>query len=92
MVDVPGVEPTIKHDETEDILVYRVYSDTELRKINSENEYEELKQWLFDYDYIGVKIVTGRATIGDYLEEIELIRVKSERINEIKAELEQLTD
>lgn len=73
MVGVPEVEPTIEHDETEDILVYHVYSDTELRKINLENEYGELKQWLLNHDYIGVKIATRRATIGDCLEEIELI-------------------
>ena len=85
--DAPGVEPTIEHDETEGILVYHVYSDTELRKINLENEYKDLKQ----ADCIRVKIATGRATIAITLK-IELIGVKLERINEIKAELEQLTD
>ena len=42
-----------------------------------------LEQWLRDHDYIGIKIATGRATVEEYAEEIEEMKRKAERINEI---------
>lgn len=54
----------------------------------SENELLErektvLEQWLRDHDYIGIKIATGRATVEEYAEEIEEMKKKADRINEI---------
>ena len=48
-----------------------------------EREKAELEQWLRDHDYIGIKIATGRATVDEYAEEIEEMKLKAEKINEI---------
>lgn len=48
-----------------------------------EREKSELEQWLRDHDYIGIKIATGRANVEEYAEEIEEMKRKAERINEI---------
>lgn len=48
-----------------------------------EDEKRVLEQWLRDHDYIGIKIATGRATVDEYAEEIEEMKRKAERINEI---------
>lgn len=53
-------------------------------------EKAELEAWLKDHDYIGTKIATGRATVEEYAEEIELMKQKSARINEIDAELKNI--
>ena len=48
-----------------------------------EEEKYMLEQWLSAHDYIGTKIATGRATVDEYAEEIEEMKKKAERINEI---------
>lgn len=55
------------------------------------NEKSELETWLKAHDYIGVKIATGRATISDYQEEIDLMNIKANRINEIDKLLNEHT-
>lgn len=87
IVDVPKVEAVEEHDETEDILVYIPFTESELKQISLRSELEELETWLNDHDYIGTKIATGRATIEDYAEEIELMKIKAQRIDEIRLEL-----
>ena len=63
-------------------------TEEELRKRALQSEKAELEVWLKAHDYIGVKIATGRATIEEYADEIALMTEKAERINEIKALLE----
>lgn len=41
-------------------------------------------------DYIGVKIATGRATVEEYAEEIEQMKIAAAAINEIDDELARL--
>ena len=53
-------------------------------------EKEELEVWLKAHDYIGIKIATGRATVEEYATEIEEMKEKAERINEIDRLLESL--
>ena len=50
----------------------------------------ELETWLSAHDYIGTKIATGRATVEEYATEIEEMKEKAERINEIDRLLESL--
>lgn len=92
VVDVPRVESVEEHDETEEILVYVPYTESELREISLRSELESLETWLKEHDYIGTKIATGRATIEDYADEIELMKIKAQRIDEIREELKQLTN
>ena len=65
-------------------------TEEELRRQALQTEKAELEAWLKDHDYIGVKIATGRATIDDYADEIELMTEKANRINEIDKLLDTL--
>ena len=58
-------------------------------KTNNEKQdrINELKGFLREYDYIGTKIATGRATIEEYKTEIELMNRWAEEINELEEEL-----
>lgn len=44
----------------------------------------KLKQQLKDYDYIGVKIATGRATIEEYSDQISKMNQWAKEINELE--------
>ena len=50
-------------------------------------ELEELTSWLSRHDYIGTKIATGRATSDEYTGEINLMKLYSNRVREIRKEL-----
>ncbi len=56
------------------------------RKLPSwvENRINELKELLKEYDYIGVKIATGCATIDDYKNEIALCEEYRKEIRELQ--------
>ena len=87
-------------DETKNLSCYKVNDgvvsfDSEkeehINHINSLiNEKAELESWLKNHDYIGTKIATGRATVEEYATEIEEMKEKAERINEIDRLLESL--
>ena len=87
-------------DETKNLSCYKVNDgfvsfDSEkeerINNINSLiNEKVELESWLKNHDYIGTKIATGRATVEEYATEIEEMKEKAERINEIDRLLERL--
>lgn len=47
-------------------------------------EKRELESWLSSHDYVGTKIATGRATIEEYKDIIDEMKIKAERINEIE--------
>ena len=54
------------------------------------NKIAQLKKKLADLDYIGVKIATGRATIEEYAEQIELMRKYANEINNLEQCLKYL--
>lgn len=62
----------------------------ELHKQELANEKASLEAWLKEHDYIGTKIATGRATVGEYASEIALMTEKANRINEIDSELSSI--
>ena len=62
----------------------------EEEKLKLMKEKSDLEAWLSDHDYIGTKIATGRATVEEYATEIEEMKEKAERINEIDKLLERL--
>lgn len=55
-----------------------------------ENKIYTLKQKLSNYDYIGVKIATGRATIEDYSTQIEEMKLWTKEINELEEQLKEI--
>lgn len=75
----------------EDVIIFDEEKFTKIKeKDNLLNEKSELELWLKEHDYIGTKIATGRATIEEYAEEIELMKQKSARINEINKKMQEI--
>lgn len=58
-----------------------------IRMMEISGEINTLKQKLRDYDYIGIKIATGRATIKEYSKQIEEMKIWANRINELEKEV-----
>ena len=65
-------------------------TEEELKRQAFVEEKAQLESWLKAHDYIGTKIATGRATVEEYATEIEEMKEKAERINEIDKLLESL--
>ena len=65
-------------------------TEEELKRQSLVEEKAQLETWLKEHDYIGTKIATGRATVEEYATEIEEMKEKTERINEIDRLLESL--
>ena len=65
-------------------------TEEELKRQALVEEKAQLETWLKEHDYIGTKIATGRATVEEYATEIEEMKEKAERINEIDRLLESL--
>ena len=92
----PGSIEIQDHVEIQPDGTYKIIKPTKLStKILKERdsliiEMNNLKNWLKEHDYIGTKIATGRATIDDYKTVIEEMKLKSERISEIKERLEKI--
>lgn len=76
-------EDGTKHIDLIDGYCYVKANDPIPESVLLEDEKRVLEQWLRDHDYIGIKIATGRATVEEYSEEIEEMKRKAERINEI---------
>lgn len=68
--------------------VVAIPNELEADKIR--REIASLQQWLSSHDYIGIKIATGRATADEYASEIDEMKEKADRINELERELEAL--
>lgn len=60
------------------------------REIALTEQIEEAKREIAKYDYIGIKIATGVATIEEYAEEIEYMQSIRAVIREIEEELNNL--
>ena len=76
-------EDGTKHIDLIDGYYYVKANEPIPESVLLEDEKRVLEQWLRDHDYIGIKIATGRATVDEYAEEIEEMKLKAERINEI---------
>ncbi|MDD7254413.1 hypothetical protein [Bullifex porci] len=64
---------------TENIQIYILYTEKEIL----EKDKLDLESWFNQHDYIGIKIATGRASVEEYAEIIEEMKVKANRINEL---------
>lgn len=83
-------EDGTKHIDLIDGVYYIKANEPPSEKETLEQEKYELELWLRQHDYIGVKIATGRATIEEYANEIEEMKIKAARINEIEGLLANL--
>lgn len=77
-----------KREEEERLL--QVQRDLESGKTALLRELSSIKQWLFEHDYIGIKIATGRATVEEYEDIVAEMKVKAERLNEVKNKLQEI--
>lgn len=87
VIDVVGQPYIAEHDEVEDILVYKPYSEQEIKTIKNNNRISELKQKLQDTDYKAIKYAEGELSVEEYAETKAQRRAWREEINRLEEEL-----
>ena len=87
VIDVVGQPYIAEHDEVEDILVYKPYSQQEIKAIKNNNRIVELKQKLQETDYKAIKYAEGELSVEEYAETKAQRRAWREEINKLEEEL-----
>ena len=87
VIDIVGQPYIAEHDEVEDILVYKPYSEQEIKTIKNNNRIIELKQKLAETDYKAIKYVEGELSVEEYAETKAQRRAWREEINKLEEEL-----
>ena len=87
VIDVVGQPYIAEHDEVEDILVYKPYSEQEIKVIKNNNRIIKLKQKLKDTDYKAIKYAEGELSSEEYAETKLQRRAWREEINKLEEEL-----
>ena len=87
VIDVVGQPYIAEHDEVEDILVYKPYSEQEIKVIKNNNRISELKQKLQETDYKAIKYAEGELSEEEYAETKAQRRAWREEINKLEEEL-----
>ena len=87
VIDVVGQPYIAEHDEVEDILVYKPYSEQEIKAIKNNNRISELKQKLQETDYKAIKYSEGELSAEEYAETKAQRRAWREEINKLEEEL-----
>ena len=87
VIDVVGQPYIAEHDEVEDILVYKPYSEQEIKVIKNNNRIAELKQKLQDTDYKAIKYSEGELSAEEYAETKAQRRAWREEINKLEEEI-----
>ena len=87
VIDVIGQPYIAEHDEVEDILVYKPYSEQEIKVIKNNNRIIELKQKLQETDYKAIKYAEGELSGEEYAETKAQRRAWREEINKLEEEL-----
>lgn len=72
-------------EKYEDLIEQYIAEEVRNEEITAlKEELKDKQEWLNAHDYIGTKIATQRATVEDYHDEIETMKVYAARIDEIK--------
>ena len=87
VIDVVGQPYIAEHDEVEDILVFKPYSEQEIKVIKNNNRIIELKQKLQETDYKAIKYAEGELSVEEYAETKAQRRAWREEINKLEEEL-----
>ena len=87
VIDVVGQPYIAEHDEVEYILVYKPFSEQEIKVIDNNNRIAELKQKLEDTDYKAIKYSEGELSAEEYAETKAYRRAWREEINKLEEEL-----
>ena len=87
VIDVVGQPYIAEHDEVEDILVYKPYTEQEIKVIENNNRIIELKQKLKETDYKAIKYAEGELSVEEYAETKAQRRAWREEINKLEEEL-----
>ena len=87
VIDVVGQPYIAEHDEVEDILVYKPYSEQEIKTIKNNNRIVELKQKLAETDYKAIKYAEGELSVEEYAETKAQRKAWREEINKLEEEL-----
>lgn len=92
VIDVVGQPYIAEHDEVEDILVYKTYSEHQLKKLENEKKLSELKQKLQKTDYKAIKYAEGELSVEEYAETKAQRRAWREEINKLEEELKDVNN
>ena len=92
VIDVVGQPYIAEHDEVEDILVYKPYSQQEIKVIKNNNRIVELKQKLAETDYKAIKYSEGELSTEEYAETKAQRRAWREEINKLEEELKDVNN
>lgn len=87
VVDVEGKPYIPAHTEREEIWVYIPYTETELKRMEAEQEISEIKMKLRDTDYQAIKYAEGMFTLSEYAPIREQRQAWRDRINELESEI-----
>ena len=88
IIDIPEIKAIEEHDETEEILVYIVYTEQELEKIQAQKRIVELKNLLNKTDYQAIKFAEGELSSQEYQPIKELRRSFRLEINQLQTKYE----
>ena len=92
VIDVVGQPYIAEHDEVEDILVYKPYSEQEINAIKNNNRISELKQKLEETDYKAIKYAEGELTEEEYAPMKAQRKAWREEINKLEEELKNVNN
>ena len=92
VIDVVGQPYIAEHDEVEDILVYKPYTEQEIKVIENNNRIIELKQKLAETDYKAIKYAEGELSVEEYAETKAQRRAWREEINKLEEELKDVNN
>lgn len=92
VIDVVGQPYIAEHDEVEDILVYKPYSEQEIKVIKNNNRIAELKQKLQETDYKAIKYAEGELTEEEYAPMKAQRKAWREEINKLEEELKYVNN
>lgn len=87
VIDVKYQPFIAEHDETEKILVYKSYTEDELKVMEIQRRIGDLKQKLADTDYKAIKYAEGELMAEEYEETKIQRRTWREKINKLEEEL-----
>ena len=87
VIDIVGQPYIAEHDEVEDILVYKPYTEQEIKVIENNNRISELKQKLQETDYKAIKYAEGELSVEEYAETKAQRRAWREEINKLEEEI-----
>ena len=85
VVDVPAVKAVEEHDETEDIMIYVPFSESEIAENKARDKHQKLKDYLDDTDKYSIKCNETGVAFNEVYPDVFQNRLNARaKINEIE--------